>query len=130
MARAAAGNPIDSIRFQAVRPTGNRPAGYCSSETIHSTMTAKRQQVPVRSSATRASFPMTSPFVLVSAELKRDALAAPGPKLFERKDMLNFAATTACNSDPTRIPDRHGDEYDDHGGKTGDHRECKVGQAG
>jgi hypothetical protein len=38
---------------------------------------------------------MTSPFVLVSADLKRDARTASRAKLFERKDMLNSAARLA-----------------------------------
>lgn len=83
-------------RLPGRTPSDNGLDGYCSSETIHSTMTAKRQQVPVRSSATRASFPMTSPFVLVSADLKRDARTASLAKLAGRKDMLNFAAGLAA----------------------------------
>jgi hypothetical protein len=37
------------------------PANYLSSDTTHSTMTARRQALPASSSATRASFPMASP---------------------------------------------------------------------
>ncbi|MGB6454355.1 MAG: hypothetical protein WBH47_07660 [Streptosporangiaceae bacterium] len=39
---------------------------------------------------------MTSPFVLVSADLKRDARTASLAKLAGRKDMLNFAAGLAA----------------------------------